>query len=247
LDTQPGPEKDAADTASITRDMMIKRKRLGLPRGCTYYYHWDFTSATWRLISRNRCPLHRDPDDSEQRPVRRTEAVNPVNLKPELIPEPLWNISAAALIGRKSKAWRQIRSDALTGSGNACSACGEVTADGKHMVCDELWDYGEQHGVATLTGVRILCPACNFARHFARAAQLGKGADALATLTRVNGISKAEARALQDDAEKAWKRRSRRAWTCTCQRGASAPLCRARQGRRAKRCPRPRPGESRSC
>lgn len=109
--------------------------------------------------------------------------------------------------------WRQIRSDALAACGEGCSACGEVTPGGKYMVCDELWDYDEQHGVATLTGVRILCPACDFARHFARAGQLGKGADALATLARVNGISTAQARALQDEALAQWRRRSRRAWT----------------------------------
>jgi hypothetical protein len=65
----------------------------------------------------------------------------------------------------------------------------------------------------TLAGVRILCPACGFARHFARAWQLGKGADALATLARVNGISAAQTRALQDEALAHWRRRSQRAWT----------------------------------
>jgi hypothetical protein len=136
-----------------------------------------------------------------------------VSFRPELIPEPLWNISAAALLGRKSRAWREIRADALNDSGDACSACGGVTPGGKYMVCDELWDYDEQHGVATLASVRILCPACDSARHFERAGQLGKGADALATLARVNGISEEEARALQDDAVTQWKRRSRRSWT----------------------------------
>lgn len=213
LAARSGPERDAADTAGVLRDMMAKREQLGLPRGCTCYYHWDFGSAAWRLVSRNRCPVHRDPDDSQEGPARRAEPAGPVDFRPGLIPEPLWSISAAALLGRKSAAWRQIRSDALAGAGDACSACGEVAAGGKHMVCDELWDYDEQHGVAILTGVRILCPACDFARHFARAAQLGKGADAIATLARVNGISTAEARALQDEAVAEWKRRSRRAWT----------------------------------
>lgn len=210
--TRSRPERDAG-TGGFLRDMMAKRRQLGLPRGCTCYYHWDFTSATWRLISRNRCPFHRDPDDTEEGPSRRAGPAGPVGFRPELIPEPLWNISAAALLGRKSKAWRQVRSDALTSAGDGCSACGEVSAGGKHMVCDELWDYDEQHDVATLGGVRILCPACDFARHFARAGQLGRGAGALATLARVNGISKAEARALQDEALAEWKRRSRRAWT----------------------------------
>lgn len=193
--------------------MVARREQLGLPRGCTCYYQWDFPSATWLLISRNRCALHGDLGGSPQRRARSAQQVTPANLTPELIPEPLWNISAAVLAGRTSTAWRQIRSSALADAGDACSACGEVSAGGKYMVCDELWDYDEQHGVATLTGVRILCPACNLARHFARAAQLGKGAGTLAALARANGISEAEARAIQDDAVMVWKRRSRRSWT----------------------------------
>jgi hypothetical protein len=205
LATRSGPEKkEAADTAGIMME---------LPRGCTCYYDWDFTSATWRLISRNRCPLHLDAGDAGEGPVRRAGPAGPVGFRPELIPEPLWNISAAALLGRKSAAWRQIRSDALADAGDACSACGEVTVGGRRMVCDELWAYDEQHGVATLAGVRILCPACDSARHFARAAQLGKGAEALAALARVNGISTAEARVLQDEARAEWEQRSRCAWT----------------------------------
>lgn len=136
-----------------------------------------------------------------------------MKLDPELIPEPLWNISAARLFGRKSKTWREIRSSALQAADNTCSACGEVTPGGKYMVCDELWSYDEQREEATLTGVRILCPACDHARHFARAGQLGKGADALATLARVNGISEERARKLQTEAHAVWLRRSRLAWT----------------------------------
>jgi hypothetical protein len=136
-----------------------------------------------------------------------------MNLEPELIPEPLWNISAASLLGRKSRAWRDIRSAALAAADDTCSACGEVTPGGKYMVCDELWSYDETDGVATLTSVRILCPACDHARHFARAGQLGQAATALSTLARVNGISESGARALQVKAGEVWQRRSRLAWT----------------------------------
>jgi hypothetical protein len=136
-----------------------------------------------------------------------------MKLDPDLIPEPLWNISAASLLGRKSKAWREIRSNALQAAGNACSTCDQATPGGKFMVCDEVWTYDEQQAEAALTGVRILCPACDHARHFARAGQLGKGADALAMLARVNGISEEQARALQAEAHAAWVRRSRQAWT----------------------------------
>lgn len=136
-----------------------------------------------------------------------------MKLAPELIPEPLWNISAARLLGRRSKAWREIRSNALQAADNTCSACGEMTPGGKFMVCDELWSYDEQQGEATLTGVRILCPSCDHARHFARAQQLGMGPDALAALARVNGISEERARVLQAEAQAVWVRRSRLSWT----------------------------------
>jgi hypothetical protein len=79
--------------------------------------------------------------------------------------------------------------------------------------CATLWSYNETDGVATLTAVRILCPACDHARHFARAGQLGQAAAALSTLARVNGISEAGARALQAKAGEVWERRSRLAWT----------------------------------
>ncbi len=97
-----------------------------------------------------------------------------MNLEPELIPEPLWNISAASLLGRKSKAWRDIRSAALAAADDTCSACRKATPGGKYMVCDELWPYDTTDGVAALTGVRILCPACDHARHFARPDNSGR-------------------------------------------------------------------------
>lgn len=135
-----------------------------------------------------------------------------MNLEPELIPEPLWNVSAASLLGRKSKAWRDIRSAALAAADDTCSACGEVAPGGKYMVCDVVVlqrDRWRGHA----TAVRILCPACDHARHFARAGQLGQAAAALSTLARVNGISEAGARTLQAKAGEVWERRSRLAWT----------------------------------
>jgi hypothetical protein len=106
----------------------------------------------------------------------------------------LWNVSAASLLGRKSKAWRDIRSAALPAAEDTCSADGEVTP-GASSWCDELWSYSDTDGVAVLTGLRILCPPCDHARHFARAGQLGQAVAVLSTLARVNGISEEGARA----------------------------------------------------
>jgi hypothetical protein len=75
-----------------------------------------------------------------------------MRLDPELIPEPLWAISAARLLGRKSKTWRQIRSSALESADDTCSACREVSRGGKGMVCDELWSYDEEQKFGSPAG-----------------------------------------------------------------------------------------------
>ena len=83
------------------------------------------------------------------------------------------------------------------------------------MVCDEVWSYDEDRRIAELSSVRMLCPACDHARHFARAGQLGQAADALQTLARVNNISDQAARERQEQARSAWRRRSRLSWDVT--------------------------------
>jgi hypothetical protein len=69
--------------------------------------------------------------------------------------------------------------------------------------------------IAELSGVRVLCPACDHARHFARAGQLGLAADALQILAQVDNISDQAARERQEQARSAWRRRSRLSWDVT--------------------------------
>jgi hypothetical protein len=61
-----------------------------------------------------------------------------LRLVPELIPEPLWDLSAARLLERKSKSWRSLRADALVAAENRCYACGFWAEGGKYRVCDEM-------------------------------------------------------------------------------------------------------------
>lgn len=81
------------------------------------------------------------------------------------------------------------------------------------MVCDEMWSYDEDLGVATLVGFRILCPACDKARHFGLAGLIDRAELALDQLAAVNGIDLAAARRLQRNAGRDWVRRSALAWT----------------------------------
>jgi hypothetical protein len=174
------------------------------------------------LLPASRCRSSRSADETPGRvPPETARAGDDVSapgrlapserLDPELIPEPLWAISAARLFGRKSKSWRPIRSSALESAGDTCSACREMIPGGKGMVCDELWSYDEGQKVATLTGVRILCPGCDLAHHFARGSSVS--AAMLLPRSRVNGISGEQARALQAEATAVWRRHSALAWT----------------------------------
>lgn len=91
------------------------------------------------------------------------------------------------------------------------------------MVCDELWEYEESDhlaSVATLVGLRILCPQCNLARHFGFAGSVHKNQEALATLIRVNEIGEVEAKAMQEHASTEWMRLSQQRWRVD----VSAPL-----------------------
>jgi len=137
----------------------------------------------------------------------------PLRLVPELIPEPLWGLSACRFLGSTSAAWRAIRAAALQAAGNACAACGFASPGGRYQRGDELWAYDEPEGIATLTGVRVLCPPCDSARHFGLAQVRGYGAEALEHLAEVNGLDEAGAQQLREHAWEDWDRRSELAWT----------------------------------
>jgi hypothetical protein len=135
-----------------------------------------------------------------------TDDVGP-RLVPELIPEPLWKLSAANLLPRA--AWQAIRRDSLTAFDERCVACGFAPPEGKGLYCDELWNYNEDSGTVTLVGFRMLCRACSDARHFGRAGR----EETRAHLAEVNGLDEAGAARLQDAAREEWDRRSQMSWS----------------------------------
>jgi hypothetical protein len=132
-----------------------------------------------------------------------------MKLQPELVPKPLWGISAYRLLGRNAK-WRAIRQDALRASGNQCSVCG---TGGKGLTCHESWNYDDKRRTATLTAFIIHCPDCDAATHMGRAVQHGFEDVAIAQLCRVNECSADAVRAALRDAMKLWRQRSGYDWT----------------------------------
>src|SRR5580704_3671740 len=89
-------------------------------------------------------------------------------LVPELVPRPLWGISAPRVL-KKSTAWRAIRLETFAEAGNKCEFCNT----GTQLECHDKWKYDDKKCVATLIGFESRCKACHFATHIGRAMTLG--------------------------------------------------------------------------
>ncbi len=137
-----------------------------------------------------------------------TLASHVLKLKPELVPEALWGLSAYRLLSGPE--WTKIRRTVLTGQEKQCSVCG-IKRD-KGMFCHEVWNYQDQNGLAVLTGFAILCPKCNLVHHLGLAGALGLAEVALEHMAAVNAISAEEVDAIVRQAICHWKFRSQQSW-----------------------------------
>ena len=139
----------------------------------------------------------------------------PLKLRPELVPRPLWGISAYRLL-KRGAAWKRIRAEALSKSGDRCALCGAAGPPpgfgDARLYCHEVWRYDDRNGVATLRGFQILCAGCSSVAHLGRSAALGYLDETLAHLARVNGIPKAAARRIFDVGMEIWRERSGKPW-----------------------------------
>jgi hypothetical protein len=133
-------------------------------------------------------------------------------LEPQLVPKPLWGISAAKKLGRR--AWQQIRQGELNRAGRRCEICGEPqdALPGGTLICHEVWEYQDRSGTATLTRLQVHCAKCDLATHAGRAKAHGYYEAALEQLSRVNGISRREAGEVFARAMAVWKERNKLAW-----------------------------------
>lgn len=130
-------------------------------------------------------------------------------LRPHLVPKSLWGKSAANLLKRAD--WERIRREALQAARHACEVCCDTKPAGG-LNCHELWDYDDEHGTATLVGLRIQCRNCDGAVHMGRAVKRGFGAAAIAQLVKVNVIGPRDAKMLYRSAMDEWRRRNKKQW-----------------------------------
>jgi hypothetical protein len=134
-----------------------------------------------------------------------------LRLAPELVPAPLWGVSAYRKFGKtKTKLWKEIRQAALEISGHKCGAC---DADGPQLSCHDAWSYDDKTFVATLIGFEIRCQSCHNATHIGRANALGFEQEAYAQLRRVNGCTQEEVEAVVAASMQLWEKRSAKRWT----------------------------------
>jgi len=134
--------------------------------------------------------------------------VEGLRLRPELVPAPLWGISAFKNL-RRNAAWAAIRDSELQKAGNRCSVCGIAVPQ---LICHERWDYDDAKGTATLIGFQIHCSPCDSVTHIGLAYKLGRVETAVAQLCSVNGIPPKGAALVCQYAMTEWKRRSKKPW-----------------------------------
>lgn len=87
----------------------------------------------------------------------------------EMIPEPLWGLSAKKTLPPRD--WAALRLATLSEAGNRCVVCGGDGA-GRPLQCHEQWMYDDEALVQTLVGLHALCEACHVAKTPGRAAWL---------------------------------------------------------------------------
>lgn len=143
---------------------------------------------------------------------QRMHSLKKPNLQPQLVPKPLWGISARRKLGRGS--WQHIRQDAIKAARQSCEICGESpnAIYGDPLTCHEVWRYDDILATATLLGFEIHCPKCDLVTHMGRAMAHGFGDDALDQLCRVNGTTRLEAKQIYTDAMALWQKRSVKKW-----------------------------------
>jgi hypothetical protein len=139
-----------------------------------------------------------------------------IKLCPQLVPAPLWGVSAYRLLKNGTK-WKSIRSDRIAAAQERCEVCGNKPSPlhGNPLTCHEVWDYDDKKKIATLVGLRVHCSDCDAAVHIGRTAQYGGAEAAVAQIAKVNKVSKEDAVGMVVEAMSLWKARSAKKWRVT--------------------------------
>lgn len=113
---------------------------------------------------------------------------NKPKLTVELVPKTCWFSNIRTTLPRKE--WDRLRKEQYAKADYKCEICGGTGLEQgvKHPVeCHEIWEYDDKKKVQKLKGLIALCPNCHMVKHFGRTSAIGKQADALKHIEKVNG------------------------------------------------------------
>jgi len=127
----------------------------------------------------------------------------------ELVPATAWWSNLRSIL--PADGWEKCKRFVRRRSGDRCEVCGGRGPKWP-VECHEIWGYDDDRHVQVLRGLVALCPACHLAKHPGYAGTIGMLEQTLTHYARVNGVSRAEARADYEAAMRLFEERSRHDW-----------------------------------
>jgi len=121
----------------------------------------------------------------------------------QMVPAPLWGISAAKLCSD----WSLIRTYYIPSLNTRCFHCGRRAAN-----CHEVWYYDDKNGIALLSEMRPICHKCHAVVHWGRTVTVGDAGEAFMHILSVNGWTREQANNMLAKAWSDWENRSFAHW-----------------------------------
>ena len=131
----------------------------------------------------------------------------------ELVPSTAWYSNVRSNVTKSE--WDKIRRKSYAKAENKCEICGDVgTNQGvRHKVeCHEIWEYNDKKHTQTLVGLISLCPFCHKSKHAGLASIKGELDIVINQLSKVNQMTKKEAKAYINRSFDTFNQRSQHEW-----------------------------------
>ncbi len=134
-------------------------------------------------------------------------------LKVELIPSTCHFSNVRTTV--KAKEWDKIRFLSYEAAGHKCEICKDTgTNQGYNhdLECHEIWEYDDINHIQKLIGLISLCPTCHQVKHIGRAIKIGKFAQCVKQLAKVNKWDREQIDAHIATSFEVYKERSKYQW-----------------------------------
>lgn len=127
----------------------------------------------------------------------------------DLIPKSQFNNNVRSIVSKKQ--WDYIRSQVYAEAYNVCEICGGIGE--KHPVeAHEIFSYDNKTLIQKLDKLIALCPNCHMVKHMGLAEIMGKKIEAIIHLSKINKMTRKEAKIYIKESFKIWEERSKKNW-----------------------------------